>query len=299
METADKKIYLIFSDGNNKISRTLMEGQRLVIGRCVKPGDFTESYKICLKYDDYVEKIGIMDGTVSKEHAEIFWENKVPYIRDLGSRNGTKIDGCLIPGWKRGGISMAVPLRKGAKLLLGSFTYVSVEIKEKTLTITKGDTIRLPHDDIKKLLEFIRIRDVVDEKVKVVQDVKKEGTVKTKDKTSVNISADQSYLIISKFLMTGYHLRDLIREHKTLNAVRKEWNALCTHKPPLSKMENICDAFSKFYHEMGMWIEECNKFGDIPDEIRRHMLRLLEEILRIAEEVLGCHWRSRDSQTSD
>lgn len=56
----------------------------------------------------------IPDGTVSGEHATLHWRGEAWSIRDLGSRNGTFVDGSrLAPG-------TAQPLRAGARLGFGT-----------------------------------------------------------------------------------------------------------------------------------------------------------------------------------
>jgi serine phosphatase RsbU (regulator of sigma subunit) len=66
--------------------------------------------------------IQIADGTVSKDHAEILWTEGSPFIRDLGSRNGTRVNG--------------VPVDTGTALKIGD----KVEIGHVPLRLTDGET---------------------------------------------------------------------------------------------------------------------------------------------------------------
>ena len=59
--------------------------------------------------------INIPDKPVSRKHGEIYYEDNAYYIRDLGSRNGIRIDG------KRISLDGA-PLKDGAKIQLGPKT---------------------------------------------------------------------------------------------------------------------------------------------------------------------------------
>src|SRR5688572_4453099 len=52
----------------------------------------------------------LSDRGMSRFHCEIVLENGQPVIRDLGSRNGTRIDGVAV---------LAAPLRDGMRLQLG------------------------------------------------------------------------------------------------------------------------------------------------------------------------------------
>jgi sigma-B regulation protein RsbU (phosphoserine phosphatase) len=55
--------------------------------------------------------VQITDATVSKEHAEIYWQNGQPMIKDLGSRNGTRVNGVSA--------AHGLPLRLGDKVEIG------------------------------------------------------------------------------------------------------------------------------------------------------------------------------------
>ena len=55
--------------------------------------------------------IQIADGTVSKDHAEILWADGRPLIRDLGSRNGTRVNGVAVDG--------GTPLKIGDRVEIG------------------------------------------------------------------------------------------------------------------------------------------------------------------------------------
>ena len=59
--------------------------------------------------------IHIPDKPVSRRHAQIYFDDDTCYIRDLGSKNGVKIDGRRIP-------PEGVSLYDGAKIQLGPKT---------------------------------------------------------------------------------------------------------------------------------------------------------------------------------
>ena len=59
--------------------------------------------------------IFVPDKPVSRKHAEIILKNNTFYIRDLGSRNGTMVDGERVPPGGK-------PLIDGMKIELGSRT---------------------------------------------------------------------------------------------------------------------------------------------------------------------------------
>jgi len=73
------------------------------------------------------KKTGVMDKSVSGNHAEFFWKNGKLWVKDIGSKNGTWLDGCSLPGWKKSNPSEAVEIKGAATLILGTSTFVRVE----------------------------------------------------------------------------------------------------------------------------------------------------------------------------
>ena len=57
-------------------------------------------------------------GTISRIHARIFRKNNLYYLSDMGSRNGTAIDGRAVVGRDE------VPLADGAQVTFSDITYV-------------------------------------------------------------------------------------------------------------------------------------------------------------------------------
>lgn len=58
----------------------------------------------------------ISDRRVSRAHAEVFYKSGVPWVRDLGSHNGTVVDGEKIDG--------VHPLRVGARIELHDYAFL-------------------------------------------------------------------------------------------------------------------------------------------------------------------------------
>lgn len=58
----------------------------------------------------------LSDGTVSRRHAQIIIETDTAYLKDLGSTNGTRVNGQMIPA------DQPVPLAMGAELRFGNVT---------------------------------------------------------------------------------------------------------------------------------------------------------------------------------
>lgn len=53
--------------------------------------------------------------SVSRQHCELTWSEGILVVRDLGSRNGTRINGRLVSD---------APLRSGDELMIGSCRFV-------------------------------------------------------------------------------------------------------------------------------------------------------------------------------
>jgi len=79
--------------------------------------------------------IHIPDKSVSRRHAEIYFENDVCYIRDLGSKNGVKVDGKRIP-------SEGFSLSSGAQIRLGPKTILEFNILDLDLGSKLDDKTR-------------------------------------------------------------------------------------------------------------------------------------------------------------
>src|SRR5262245_23548376 len=74
--------------------------------------------------------IRIVDGTVSKEHAEIVEQNGGYAIRDLGSRNGTRVNGVEVRG--------TLPIQAGDHIEIGQ-VMLSVTVDPGTPSVRYGE----------------------------------------------------------------------------------------------------------------------------------------------------------------
>lgn len=70
--------------------------------------------------------VGIADGTVSTEHVSIAIDARGVTVQDLGSRNGSALNGALLPP------RVPTPLRHGDRLRLGSFETIVVLVPYPT-----------------------------------------------------------------------------------------------------------------------------------------------------------------------
>jgi len=140
------------SDDGKKINLEVQN--RLLIYRDPSP----YATEIIAEFDDgTIYRLGIFDATVSRKineregHMEIIKDNNRYVCRDLGSTNGTYINGVLIPGWKRGKKSEPYPIKEGDIIRIGVYTEFRVEEEKNTLTLMEGGIVTLTKDDINLL----------------------------------------------------------------------------------------------------------------------------------------------------
>jgi pSer/pThr/pTyr-binding forkhead associated (FHA) protein len=127
--------YLIArSDDGRDVSISLLEPAE--IGRGDK--DFTV---IARTRGDTVS-LGIGDATVSKSHARLYTESGRLMLKDLGSRNGTLLNGSPLPGWKSGTESQPVEITDDSNVRFGLNTSVRITLGRRTLTSEEWGRIK-------------------------------------------------------------------------------------------------------------------------------------------------------------
>lgn len=86
-------------------------------------------HNVVVESDFGFYEVGI-DVTVSRKHARILFEKGKCYIQDLGSRNGTRINGTLIDGWFPGKESVQKEVKMGSIVEFGMQTMLVITSKE-------------------------------------------------------------------------------------------------------------------------------------------------------------------------
>ncbi len=86
--------------------------------------------------------LGITDATVSRRHARMYTEYGKLMLRDLGSRNGTRLNNEPLPGWRSGKESEPVEIMENSNVKFGFNTRVRITLGEKTLTPEEWRRIR-------------------------------------------------------------------------------------------------------------------------------------------------------------
>ena len=265
------EIYLNFITADKRIYKKLREGESVDIGRC-------DSSHICLKYSDHEERLEISDKHASEVHAKIFWVSGMPYIKDLGSRYGTKIDGMTIPGWKKNKESDPVPLISGSKILIGKKIYISIERTKNALTLREGDSVKLTDEEVKKLKQLSDVKLEEKKGEHLVGEVKKEVNVRTDNKVSIGIESSQYSRLLSNFENLVLKLRLDLEENKKFSEVTIKWKALERYDKDLSSFA------AEFFGEMRSLMEECKNTGRINERYRNALIEQLDGIIAITEE---------------
>jgi len=114
----DYTLYLYFIEPKRAVIPVSYEA---LIGR--------KGYEVEIRTDRGTYQVG-SDITVSREHARIYMVSKAYYIEDLGSLNGTRVNGELIKGWKPRSRSEPVELTIGSVVEIGIRTMFRVEAVE-------------------------------------------------------------------------------------------------------------------------------------------------------------------------
>lgn len=140
--SSKKNAYLISLGDDGQWQQLKIEDE-IVIGR-------HKGHEVIAECDEDSRTLGTCDQCVSKPHARIFWENNALYIQDIGSLNGTWINGHSLPGWKkvreknRRPHSNPVEITKAISVFFGPYTGVNITFKKNSIPITQGETVILP-----------------------------------------------------------------------------------------------------------------------------------------------------------
>jgi len=127
--------YLIAkSDDGRDISVSLLEPAD--IGRGDK--DFT----VVVKSRGETISLGIVDASVSRSHARLYTESGTLMLKDLGSKNGTRLNGSPLPGWQRGRESQPVGIMEDSNVTFGHNTVVRITLGARTLKPEEWARIR-------------------------------------------------------------------------------------------------------------------------------------------------------------
>jgi len=106
-----------------------IEPKRVVISFSSQALIGRSGYDVVVKTDGGTYQVG-SDITVSREHARIYMSSGRCYIEDLGSLNGTRVNGEHIKGWKPRSRSEPVELTIGSVVEIGIKTMFRIEAVE-------------------------------------------------------------------------------------------------------------------------------------------------------------------------
>ena len=114
--------------------------EEAVLGR--RLGD--ASYQLCVWTEGEVVELGSQDALVSQRHARLFSEGGTLWLQDLGSANGTFLNGQPLPSQGKGKPGRAVALTEGrARLGLGPRCALEVEVTPSPLGLRTPEWGRL------------------------------------------------------------------------------------------------------------------------------------------------------------
>lgn len=115
-----------------------------------------ESFRVIVTVDDGpTYEIGD-DPTVSRRHAIVFYRDGKWYVQDLGSLNGTRVDGELIISKDRS-VSKPIEIRGGCEIEVGLWTAFRVEE-----VLEHYEDLRKIKDKIERVISNLKVKDQVE-----------------------------------------------------------------------------------------------------------------------------------------
>jgi hypothetical protein len=107
------KAYLTLVEGKKPGPEFPIE-ERQVIGRAAA------GWNLVLRAEDKEIPLSVYDALVSRQHASLYFEGGQLMIRDVGSLNGTVVNGRLLPQWVKRIGSAPLPLKDGFIIKVGN-----------------------------------------------------------------------------------------------------------------------------------------------------------------------------------
>lgn len=117
--------YLVFTDDNG-IPVEVRLDEKVEVGRDGRTSELFVTTRNAVRH------LGITDGTVSRKHACISVEYGRVLIQDIGSMNGTRLNGNPLPGWQSQRSSQVVEIKADSEIIFGSNTIARVVLGEPT-----------------------------------------------------------------------------------------------------------------------------------------------------------------------
>jgi pSer/pThr/pTyr-binding forkhead associated (FHA) protein len=107
------KAYLKVAEGNSLGAEFPIE-ERQVIGRAAA------GWNLVLRAEGRETSLRVYDALVSRQHASLYFEGGQLMIRDVGSLNGTAVNGRLLPQWVKRIGSAPLRLKDGFIVKIGN-----------------------------------------------------------------------------------------------------------------------------------------------------------------------------------
>jgi len=115
-----------------------------------------------------VSRLGLdASGGVERSHARVFWRRNKAYIQDMGSSNGTTLNGSRIRGWDKGKVSEPVEMGSRTPVGLGKYEITLEPIFDKEVSIEldeEGVPLVLPGECIDMKGVFLKAYSLIPER---------------------------------------------------------------------------------------------------------------------------------------
>jgi hypothetical protein len=133
------KAYLKLVEGKKPGPEFPLE-ERQVIGRAAA------GWNLVLRAEGKEIPLGVYDALVSRQHASLYFEGGQLMIRDVGSLNGTVVNGRLLPQWVKRTGSAPLPLKDGFIIKIGN---TEMEISIDAISSHSELPVEVPDDGLK------------------------------------------------------------------------------------------------------------------------------------------------------
>lgn len=269
-------IYLSFIEPAKVVVPVLREAE---IGRLRE--------KVVVKTNYGLNEIGF-DMTVSRAHARIYAESGKYYIQDLGSLNGTRINGKIIDGWLYKAKSLPAEIADGSIVEIGMQTLMIIRSEKEDkrtgeesyilflLQKYLDDAIKVLLDfkykkeekDFKKFFDILKFIHMKKTFLKLMDEVSKESSEVLREHIQL-IEDDYKFYLNSKKSIELMNLLELLKSNIEIERIREK-----VSKPKIS-MEEL---ERKYIEAICSLLINCARIGR-----RVEVMRYLEEIKKYSK----------------
>lgn len=248
---AKKKATLVFPEPDGDEKKFEIE-KSLYLGRAINDIEGCENQLIIWGDEERegLEKIGFCDSGISRKHAKLYWEEDKLYIEDLGSANGTLVDGAwLVPREPK-----EIDGSKWINLGLYTRAYLTFDGGKP-----KYDGTELDHEKVEKLRKGV-------ENLLILHDVR----------YSINNSNIENDEVIRKQLVGKiFNLSNFIKDMKSVFNINSQEGTLINIKELLNTIDLLKVESDNIPHQINAMRDIETNINIVIQELEREFMNNL------------------------